>query len=148
MKIRRSITAAAAAAVLGGTAALVLPAVASAHSATTTLKFTATEHKTISWLPINSFIFHETDTNSRGRTIGFDDIYFTNQTCCSVTADVTFALRGGLLYGTFDASGDPTLSITNGKVTGGTGAFNGVTGTITGAPTDTLTKIQFTITYS
>ena len=62
---------------------------------------------------------------------------------------MTFALKGGLLYGTFVASGESTvLSITDGKVTGGTGAFTGVTGTITAPPTDTLTKIRFTITYS
>ncbi len=41
MKFRRSIAATGAAVVLGGTGALVLPAIASAHSATTTLKFTA-----------------------------------------------------------------------------------------------------------
>ncbi len=148
MKIRRSIIAAAAAVVLGGTGTLALPAVAGAHSATTTLKFTAAASKSISWLSINSFAFKETDRDITGAVIGFDVVYFTNESCCSVSANVTFALKGGLLYGMFDASGDPTLSITNGKVTGGTGAFTGVTGTITGAPTDTLTKIKFTITYS
>jgi hypothetical protein len=145
MKIRRSIMAATAAVVLGGTAALVVPAVASAHSATTTLKFTAMEHKDVSWLPINSFIYHENDINSRGNTIGFDDIYFTNQNCCIVTANVAFALRGGLLYGSFETNGGPTFT---GTVTGGTGTFDGATGTIQGTANDNLTKIQFTITYS
>ncbi len=149
MKIRRSIIAAAAAVVLGGTGTLALPAVAGAHSATTTLKFTAAASKSISWLSINSFAFKETDRDITGAVIGFDVVYFTNESCCSVSANVTFALKGGLLYGTFVASGESTvLSITDGKVTGGTGAFTGVTGTITGAPTDTLTKIKFTITYS
>ena len=145
MKLRRYIAAAAATVVLGGTAAVVLPTVASAHSTTTTLTFTATEHKVISWLPINSYIYHENDTNSRGRTIGFDDIYFTAQNCCTATADVAFALRGGLLYGSFATNGSPTFS---GTVTGGTGAFAGVTGTIQGTGNGTFTKIQFTITYS
>jgi len=146
MKIRRSILAAAAAVVLGGTGAVVLPAVASAHSATTTLKFTATEHKVVSWLLINSFIYHDTITNSRGRGIGFADIYFVNQNCCTVTADVAFALRGGLLHGSFATNGGPQFS---GTVTGGTGTFDGVTGTIQGtAVNNNLTKIRFTITYS
>jgi hypothetical protein len=70
MNIRRSIVAATAAVVLGGTAALVLPAVASAHSATSTLKFTATEHKNISWLPINSVIYHETTPTARAGPSG------------------------------------------------------------------------------
>ena len=43
MKIRTSIIAAGAAVVLGTTGAFVLPAVASAHNATTTLKFTAVQ---------------------------------------------------------------------------------------------------------
>jgi hypothetical protein len=33
-------------------------------------------------------------------------------------------------------------------VTGGTGTFDGVTGTIQGTLIDNLTKIAFTITYS
>ena len=145
MKIRRSITAAAAAVVLGGTAALVLPAVASAHSATTTLKFTAVEKHELSWLPINSAALQETDVNSKGGTIGFDVLYFTNQNCCTTTGNVTFALSGGLLYGSFATNGSPTFS---GTVTGGTGAFQGVTGTINGTTNGTLTRMKLTITYS
>ena len=45
MKVRRSIAAAGAAVVLGTTGALPLPAVASASSATHTLKFTAVQVK-------------------------------------------------------------------------------------------------------
>ena len=147
MKIRRSIIVAAAAVVLGGTGILVLPTVASAHSAATTLKFTAAASKSISF--DGDFAYKETDRNSTGAVVGFDVVYFTEISCCAVSANVTFALKGGLLYGTFVASGESTvLSITDGKVTGGTGAFDGVTGTITAPPTDTLTKIRFTITYS
>jgi len=76
MKVRLSIMAAAAAVVLGGTGALVVPAVASAHSATTTLKFTAVAKHEISWIAINSSALQETDINSRGRTIGFDVLEF------------------------------------------------------------------------
>jgi hypothetical protein len=144
MKIRSSIMAAAAVVLLGGTGALALPAVAGAHSATTTLKFTAVRSKVVSWLDINSFAYKETDRDSTGAVVGFDVVYFQNQSCCSVSANVAFAIKGGLLYGSFDWSGGP---ITNGKVTGGTGVFQGVTGTITGTTND-LTRIRFTITYS
>jgi hypothetical protein len=145
MKIRRSVIAAAAAVVLGGTGAVALPAMAGAHTATTTLKFTAVETKVISWDSINSFAYKETDRNSTGVIIGFDDVYFTDENCCIATADVAFALRGGLLYGEFVASGG---TISNGMVTGGTGDFTGVTGTITGTTNQNLTKMHFTIVYS
>ena len=144
MKIRRSITATAAAVVLGGTGALVLPAVANAHNASTTLKFTATEIKDVSFTT-NSYGYQETDTDSTGATIGFDDVYFTNQTCCSASANVAFDINGGLLYGRFATNGGTTFS---GKVTGGSGAFKGVTGTITGTTNGTNTKMKFTIVYS
>ena len=47
MKLRTSLAAAGAAVVLGTTGALVLPAVASAHSGTTTLKFTSVQKATV-----------------------------------------------------------------------------------------------------
>ena len=144
MKIRRSITAAAVAVVLGGTGGLVLPAVASAHSAATTLKFTAVSYNTVSF-GIGSTAYHEIDFGSTGAKIGFDDVYAIAQTCCTVTADVAFAINGGLLYGSFATNGGPAFS---GTVTGGTGAFQGVTGTIQGTTNDNLTRIKFTIIYS
>ncbi len=145
MKIRRSMMAAVVAVVLGGTGALALPAVAGAHSSTTTLKFKAVAYKTIVF-GTSDAAYHEIDFDSTGTRVGFDDMYFVDQTCCSGTADVAFAINGGLLYGSFATNGSPTFS---GKVTGGTGAFNGVTGTINGRIiNDTLTKIWFTIVYS
>ena len=145
MKIRRSITVAAAAVVLGSTASLVLPAVASANSATTTLKFTAVDKHEISWSPFNSSALQESDVNNKGATIGFDVLYFTAQTCCSVSGNMTFALRGGFLYGSFATNGSPTFS---GTVTGGTGVFQGVTGSINGTTNGTLTRMKLTITYT
>ena len=47
MKLRTSLAAAGAAVVLGTTGAFVLPAVASAHSTTHTLKFTAVQTATV-----------------------------------------------------------------------------------------------------
>jgi hypothetical protein len=61
------------------------------------------------------------------------------------TAGVTFVRLGGFLYGTFTTTnGGKTLT---GKITGGTGAFDGVTGTITGKAI-TSVKTAVTITYS
>jgi hypothetical protein len=145
MKIRWSIMAAAAAVVLGSTGALALPAVAGAHSATTTITFKAVAYNNFSF--DDTVIYHQIDFGSTGAKIGFDDLYSVEQTCCTVTADVAFAITGGLLYASFATNGSPTFS---GTVTGGTGAFNGVTGTISGRLINnpTLTKIRFTITYS
>ena len=146
MKIRWSIMAAAAAVVLGSTGALALPAVAGAHSATTTLTFKAVAYNTIAFSGGDEG-YHQIDFSSTGAKIGFDDVYAIPQTCCTVTADVAFAINGGLLYGSFATNGSPTFS---GTVTGGTEAFSGVTGTINGRLINnpTLTKITFTITYS
>ena len=145
MKIRRSIMAAAAAVVLSGTGALVVPAVASAHSATTTLKFTAVQKHEISWLPINSTAVQETDVNAKVRPSGSTSCIITAQTCCSVTGNMTFTLRGGLLYGSYATNGSPTFS---GTVTGETGTFQGATGTINGTTNAAGTRTQYTITYS
>jgi hypothetical protein len=55
---------------------------------------------------------------------------------------------GGFLYGTFTIS-LKTGAISNGKVTGGTGAFAGATGTIKAKSLNaTQTKHAVTITYS
>jgi hypothetical protein len=144
MKLRTSLAAAAAAIVLGTTGALVLPAVASAHNASTTLKLTAVK--------VNSHPFtkttsarQETDVNSAGKTIGFDDTYFTSTGKNSGTVNVAFDIKGGFLYGTVTTTnGGKTFS---GKVTGGTGAFAGATGTITAKPISS-TKTPITIIYS
>jgi hypothetical protein len=74
MKIRRSITAAGAAAVLCGTAALLLPAAASAHDATHTLKFIAVEENSVAFTTTTQGV-QDTDFNSAGTIIGFDNLY-------------------------------------------------------------------------
>jgi hypothetical protein len=144
MKIRRSITAAAAAVVLSGTGALVLPAVASAHSAAHTLKFTAVTMKRIPFTKTN-FGLQETDVNSTGKTIGFDDVNITFTGKNTATADVAVDVKGGFLYGTVaTTNGGKTFA---GKVTGGTGPYAGATGTITGKSTAS-NKTAVTIIYS
>jgi hypothetical protein len=144
MKIRKSIVAAAAAAVVGTTGALALPAVASAHNASTTVKFTAVLVKGISFT--NSTLGRqETDVNSKGKTIGFDVGYAAFTGPKSGTVNAAFDIKGGLLYATVTTTnGGKTFS---GTVTGGTGAFTGAAGTVA-AKTTSSTKTAITITYS
>ena len=137
--------AAGAAVVLGTTGALVLPAVASAHSASTTLTFTAVQKATHSFSTAAQGI-QDTDVNTANKTVGFDMLYVTATSSTTGTANVTVDTKGGFLYGTFNIN-FTTGVITNGKVTGGTGAFKGATGTIK-VKTISNTKHAVTITYS
>jgi hypothetical protein len=149
MKIRTSIIAAGAAVALGSTGALVLPAVASAHNTTHTLKFIAVQ-KAGGGVGFTSSTqgVQETDTNTTGKTVGFDMLYIKVISSSSAAANVTVDTAGGFLYGTFSIN-LKTGAITNGKVTGGTGAFATATGTITAkALNPTGTKHAVTITYS
>jgi hypothetical protein len=144
MKIRRSIAAAGAAVVLGTTGALVLPAVAGAHTAATTLKFTAEANKHVTFTR-STLGMQETDVNSTGKTIGFDDVYIKITGASSATANVALDIKGGFLYGVVTTTNmGKTFT---GKVTGGTGAFKGATGTITGKAISS-TKTAITIVYS
>ena len=145
MKLRTSLTAAGAAAVLGVTGALVLPAVASAHSASTTLKFTAVQKGTVKFSTAAQGI-QDTDVNAANKTVGFDMLNVTATSPTAGSANVTVDANGGFLYGTFNIN-FKTGVITNGKVTGGTGAFAGATGTIK-VNTISPTKHAITITYS
>jgi hypothetical protein len=147
MKLRTSLTAAGAAAVLGVTGALVLPAVASAHSSTTTLKFVSVQKATTGFTKATEGI-QDTDLNAKGKTVGFDMLYVALTSASSATANVTVDTTGGFLYGTFNIS-LKTGAVSNGKVTGGTGAFVGATGTIkVKALNKAQTKHAVTITYS
>jgi hypothetical protein len=144
MKVRSSIAAAGAAVVLGTTGALALPAMASANSATHTLKLTAVTKNSIGFTTTTNGL-QETDVSSTGKTIGFDDVYVTFKGNNSATANVAFDIKGGFLYGTvITTNAGKTFS---GKVTGGTGAFKGATGTIT-AKALTNMKTAVTIIYS
>jgi hypothetical protein len=145
MKLRTSLAAAGAAVVLGTTGALVLPAVASAHGTTHTLKFTSVQKATVSFTRTTGAI-QNTDVNSTGKTIGFDMLYFAATSPSSVAVNLTVDTKGGFLYGTFTFN-PRTGVVTNGKVTGGTGAFKGATGTIK-VKTISSTKHAVTITYS
>jgi hypothetical protein len=147
MKVRMSIVAAGAAVILGTTGALVLPAVASASSATHTLKFTAVQVKSVSFTKTTG-ANQETDVNAAGKTVGFDMIYFAATSAASAAVNITVDISGGFLYGTATVS-NKTGAVTNGKVTGGTGSFKGATGTIKAKSLNKAgTKHAVTITYS
>jgi hypothetical protein len=145
MNIRTSIVAAGAAVVLGTTGALVLPAVASAHSGTHTLKFISVTKKSIMFTK-TSGASQDTDVNAAGKTVGFDMIYFAATSATSAAVNATVDTTGGFLYGTGTVN-FKTGAFSNGKVTGGTGAFAGATGTIK-SKTISSTKSAITITYS
>jgi hypothetical protein len=145
MKLRTSIAAAGAAVVLGTTGALVLPAVASAHGTTHTLKFVSVSKAHVGFTRTTGAL-QNTDVNTLGKTIGFDMLYFAATSPSSLAVNVTVDTKGGFLYGTFTFN-PKTGVVTNGKVTGGTGAFKGATGTITGKAISS-TKTAVTIIVS
>jgi hypothetical protein len=145
MNLRKSLAAAGAAAILATTGAFVLPAAASAHTSTRTLKFTAVQQTMVIFTKATAGI-QETDVNTAGKTAGFDMLYLTATSPASAAIHATVDTTGGFLYGTFTLN-LKTGAITNGKVSGGTGAFTRATGTIT-AKAISSTKHAVTITYS
>ena len=146
MKVRRSIAAAGAAVVLGTTGALALPAMASANSATHTLKFISVQKASVG-LAKSSGANQDTDVNAAGKTVGFDMIYFKATSATAGAIDVTVNTAGGFLYGTGTITNNGVFS--NGKVTGGTGSFKGATGTITAKDLNKAgTRTAVMITYS
>jgi hypothetical protein len=147
MKIRTPLAAAAAAVVLGTTGALMLPAVASAHSASATLKFTSVQ-KASTMLGKTSGGEQDTDVNAAGKTVGFDMLYFTAVSASTGKVNITVDTTGGFLYGTATAN-LKTGGISNGKVTGGTDSFTSATGTIKAKNLNKAgTRTAVTITYS
>jgi hypothetical protein len=147
MKIRTSLAAAGAAVVLGTTGALVVPAVASAHSASTTLKFISVT-KGSTMFSKTSGGQQDTDVNAAGKTVGFDMLYFTAVSATTGAVNATIDTTGGFIYGTLTVN-FKTGAISNGKVTGGTGSFVGATGTIKAKNLNKPgTRTAVTITYS
>ena len=127
MKARTCIAAIGATALVG-TGAFVLPALASASSPTHTLKFISVEKKSVKFTKTTGGQ-QDTDVNTRGKIIGFDELYFKVTSSTKSTVNVTLDTTGGMLYGTLAVNFNSL--IIKGKVTGGTGAFKGATGTIT-----------------
>jgi hypothetical protein len=147
MKLRTSLTAMGAAVVLGTTGALVVPAVASAHSDTQTLKFIAVQKSSVMFTA-RSGGEQDTDVNTAGKTVGYDMLYFAATSATAGIADVTVDTTGGFLYATATVQ-IKTGATSNGKVTGGTGAFAGATGTLTAKNLNKAgTRTAVTIIYS
>jgi hypothetical protein len=143
MKVRTSIAAVGAAALLG-TGAFAIPALASPHGTTHTLKFISVTKKSVMFTK-TEFAGQDTDVNAKGKTVGFDEIYVKATSATAGAANVTLDTTGGMLYGTGTIN-FKTGKFTHGKVTGGTGAFKGATGTIK-AKDISSTKTAVTITY-
>jgi hypothetical protein len=144
MKIRRSIAAAVGVALIG-TGAFVLPAFASASAATHTLKFISVEKASVT-LSKTMFAQQDTDVTSKGKVIGYDELYFAATSSSGANAWFTLDVDGGFISGTFKVN-FKTGAITNGKVTGGARAFKGATGTLT-AKAVSATRTAVTITYA
>ena len=113
MKLRTSLAAAGAAVVLATTGAFVLPAVASAHSGTTTLKFISVAKAMVSFTKATQGA-QGTDVNTTGKTIGFDMLYFKATSPSSLAVNLTVDTKGGFLYGTFTFN-PKTGVVTNGR---------------------------------
>jgi hypothetical protein len=147
MKLRTSLAAAGAAAVLATTGTLALPAVASAHSAATTLKLISVTNKTVNFGQ-TSGAYQDTDINAQGTTVGFDMLYYALTSSATASLNLTFDISGGFLYVTAKATVNSAKPI-KGNVTGGTGSFTGATGTFTAKNLNKKgTRTLITIKYS
>jgi hypothetical protein len=146
MKVRTSIAAVAAAALVG-TGAFMLPAIAaSAGPATHTLQFISVTKASVNF-SASTGAQQDTDVNAKGKVVGYDMLYFTVVSRTTAVVNITGTTKGGMLY----ATGKVNLSngaFSGGRVTGGTGAFKGATGTLTAkdlnkAGTRTAVKIVY-----
>jgi hypothetical protein len=145
MKVRTYIAAAGAAALVG-TGAFLLPARARPHATTHTLKFISVTKNSVIFTK-NTGGQQDTDVNSKGKTVGFDMLYFKVTSSTSAAINLTVDTKGGFLYGTGTFHFN-TGKLSNGKVTGGTGAFKGATGTIAARNLNSAgSRTAVTITY-
>lgn len=144
LRTRVSITALATAAAAGTTAAVLVPA-ASAHPVPHTLKFTTVEEGQVSFSKTLR-VAQDKDVSPAGKVIGYDVIRFVYNPRTSTGAiSATIDLQGGFLYGQLRQTSSP---VSPGTVTGGTGAFQGATGTITvRALNQEDTRTAVTVTY-
>jgi hypothetical protein len=127
VKIRTSVIAVAAAAIVS-TGAFVLPAAASASTSTHTLKFTAETGGSTAFSS-STEAEQDTDINGAGKVVGYDLLYVTLVSSSAAVLSITVDVNGGMLYGT--AKLNSTGVVSDGKITGGTSKFKGATGTFT-----------------
>ncbi len=94
MKVRTTIAAIGATALVG-TGAFMLPALASASSTTHTLKFISVQKNMVTFTK-TTFGIQDTDVNAKGKTIGYDELYFTATSKTKATANVALDTTGGI----------------------------------------------------
>ena len=129
MKLRSFLVAIGAAAALGGTAALVLPGVASARVVTRTVAVTSVEQRQVNFSRTRG-ILSDIDYNSAGRVVGYDAVRFTfNRRTNRTTFGVALNIERGFVYGVLTQRGNN--AVMRGRISWGTGIFRGVAGTIT-----------------
>lgn len=117
-------------------------AVASAHSASTTIKFiSTTTGRTTS---TTGFVETGKDTSS-GKLIGYYTLSCQARSATAFNCGGGGSLAKGMIYFKFPLS--TTSTTFSGTVTGGTGAYSGATGTISGKSI-TGTKEAITIVIS
>jgi hypothetical protein len=145
MKARTSIAAIGTAIALGGTGAFLLPAAASPRVVTHTVKVISIRKDSANFSKTSSGQA-DLDVNHAGKTVGYDMLHFTfNPTTGHASGGVTLDTAGGFLYGVLRITNNPVI---HGRVTGGTGAFRGATGTITAKALNKAgTRTAVTITY-
>lgn len=144
MKPRRVLVAlCAVGAVATAGAATTVAAVAASSSSTHTLKFTAIT-KSHHGLSRSTQIEADTD-KSGGKTVGYNVLYekFTRS---SGSVSGAYATKGGLIFFEIKSSGPSAGATLDGTLTGGTGKYKNVHGTIT-ANTVSKAKTIVTITY-
>jgi ABC-type glycerol-3-phosphate transport system substrate-binding protein len=130
MKVRGPIAAVAALALIGGGAALALPAAASTTASTSkthTLKFISVTGKAVNFTKAN-FGQEDTDVTAKGKLVGFDTLNIsvnakTGKGAILVTVDAS----GGFLIGVLPVSGGKILP---GQITGGIGVYKDAFGSI------------------
>jgi len=145
MKVRTSIISGGAALPPAAAGGLLGSGVAKAQRATQTLGFDNLENKTVSFGQTAGGE-QNTDVDAAGTTVGFDMLYFTFTSPTTAFVNLTFDTAGGYVYGTASADLSHGVVVSNGRVTGGTGAFKGACGTIT-IKSVSSTEDSVTITY-
>jgi hypothetical protein len=113
---------------LGGTAALVLPGVASARVVTRTVVVTSVLNRQVNFTR-NTGILSDTDYNTHSKVVGYDSVRFiydrrTNRT----TYEIALTIERGFVYGVVTQRGN--RPVMRGRIRWGTGLFRGVAGTI------------------
>jgi hypothetical protein len=148
----RTLIATAGVAGLLGTGAFLLPAVASTNAPArsacgcrvVTLTFTSVT-KDARQLSASTAAQQDTDLNSAGKVIGFDDLYLVfNQKTGAGSGNFAFDTRGGFIFGTLRLSS----SGATGRITGGTGRYRDVSGSLVARTRNKAgTRTAVTITY-